>query len=155
MGDFNYPDIDWARMHGSSSFSSLFCDFLFDCNLHQLVSSSTHRCRNTLDLIITNIPDKITSISIHESISIPNLDHFLISFTILGKFSFHPSSLHVMWLTTLMLTSLAFPHISSTWTFPMPSVKRCGICLVIYQGCHLFWLSNVYSYHLYSCQAIS
>ena len=33
MGDFNYPDIDWARLHGSPPFLNMFCDFLFDSNL--------------------------------------------------------------------------------------------------------------------------
>ena len=53
LGDFNYPDIDWTRLHGSTSNSNSFCDLLFYYNLHQLIPSSTRRSGNILDLLPT------------------------------------------------------------------------------------------------------
>ena len=35
LGDFNLPDVDWYTLTGSSSSSSCFCNFIFDCNLTQ------------------------------------------------------------------------------------------------------------------------
>ena len=32
-GDYNFPDIDWSTLTGSSLSSSIFCEFIFDCNL--------------------------------------------------------------------------------------------------------------------------
>ena len=41
-GDFNFPDINWSSLVGSSLLSNLFCDFAFQFNLVQHVSQSTH-----------------------------------------------------------------------------------------------------------------
>lgn len=84
MGDFNSPDINWSTLSGSTCFSSSFCDFVFDNNLHQLITSPTHIKGNILDLVITNLPDTITSISIdsHQELPIKS-DHFPISFSVL------------------------------------------------------------------------
>lgn len=83
MGDFNFPDINWFTLSGSSTPSSIFCDFLFDHNLHQLVTSPTHSKGNILDLVITNHPDIITNISIdsRQELLISS-DHFPILFSI-------------------------------------------------------------------------
>jgi len=80
LGDFNFPDVDWCTLSGSSS---KFCDLLFQLNLTQLVDKPTHNLGNILDLIITNnevIYDLIINPQNYKPIS---TDHFLISFTIL------------------------------------------------------------------------
>ena len=51
VGDFNFPDIDWLSLSGSSFLSNFFCDFIFDCNLTQHVTQPTHVKGNILDLI--------------------------------------------------------------------------------------------------------
>ena len=42
LGDFNFPDIDWQTLYGSSPLSSLFCDLIFDFNLVQVIDFPTH-----------------------------------------------------------------------------------------------------------------
>ena len=53
-GDFNLPDICWCSLSGHSPIYNLFCDFLFEYNLSQLISGPTHIKGNTLDLLLTN-----------------------------------------------------------------------------------------------------
>jgi len=84
LGDFNFPDVDWCTLSGSSSKSNKFCDLLFQLNLTQLVDKPTHNLGNILDLIITNNEDIIYDLIIHPQNYKPiSTDHFLISFTIL------------------------------------------------------------------------
>ena len=53
LGDFNFPDINWSSLVGSSFLSNMFCDFVFQFNLVQHVSQSTHIHGNTLDLVLS------------------------------------------------------------------------------------------------------
>ena len=39
VGDFNFPNIDWSVLMGTSNPSIWFCNFVFDCNLSQQVLS--------------------------------------------------------------------------------------------------------------------
>ena len=61
MGNFNVPDINWLTLVGSTHFSNQFCDLIFDLNLSQIVDSPTHIQGNTLDLVLTNLEDSISS----------------------------------------------------------------------------------------------
>ena len=83
LGDFNLPNISWSTLTGSSPVSDLFCDFVFEHNLFQLVTLPTHQKGNILDLVLTDSPDSISTPSV---ISKQNLfissDHFMVSFTI-------------------------------------------------------------------------
>ena len=42
LGDFNFPNINWQTLLGTSEISALFCDFVYDNNLDQLVTELTH-----------------------------------------------------------------------------------------------------------------
>ena len=42
IGDFNLPDINWLSLVGSTNVSNIFCDFVFECDLSQLVTVPTH-----------------------------------------------------------------------------------------------------------------
>ena len=42
IGDFNLPDINWLSLVGSTNESNIFCDFVFECDLSQLVTVPTH-----------------------------------------------------------------------------------------------------------------
>ena len=67
----------------SSSNSNLFCDFIFQYNLSQLIESPTHIQGNTLDLVLTNDPELVSDLSIHTHLSHTlNSDHFIIPFTV-------------------------------------------------------------------------
>ncbi len=68
-------------MVGSSRISNLFCDFVFDCDLSQLVSAPTHRMGNCLDLVLTNFPQEINNLSVYTN-SILKSDHYSISFSL-------------------------------------------------------------------------
>ena len=81
MGDFNLPDINWSTLTSSAVHSDCFCEFVFDCNLTQLVDGSTHCKGNCLDLILSNTPDSVGSISISPH-SLIQSDHYLLSFTL-------------------------------------------------------------------------
>ncbi|CAB4021357.1 Hypothetical predicted protein, partial [Paramuricea clavata] len=78
-GDFNLPDIDWSTGIASSSESlhNYFTKFVKDNYLWQLVNFPT-RNNNILDLILTNIPDKIHNL--HGYDDIISTDHKLIGF---------------------------------------------------------------------------
>ena len=75
VGDFNFPDINWSSLIGSSLSSNTFCEFIFDCNLTQHVMQPTHIKGNILDLVLTTPSVTIEHISV-------NSDHFIISFHI-------------------------------------------------------------------------
>ena len=90
MGDFNLPDINWSTLSSSSMHSDLFCDFLYDCNLSQLVTAPTHCKGNCLDLILTNFPDSVSPISI-SSHHLIRSDHYMLSFTLPAKS--HPTNI--------------------------------------------------------------
>ena len=63
IGDFNLPDLNWSTLSGSSVMSNLFCDFVFDYNLSQLVSVPTHIKGNCLDLVLSNLPETVDSVN--------------------------------------------------------------------------------------------
>ena len=82
IGDFNMPDINWATLTGATQSSSLFCVFMFEHSLSQLVTDPTHVKGNTLDLIITNNKTLISDISIEAPSSQLASDHYCLSFSI-------------------------------------------------------------------------
>ena len=81
MGDFNLPDINWSTLSSSSMHSDFFCDFVYECNLSQLVTAPTHCKGNFIDLILTNSPDSVSPILI-SSHHLIRSDHYVLSFTL-------------------------------------------------------------------------
>ena len=65
IGDFNFPDIDWATLQGTSSTSNRFCELLFQLNFTQLIDQPTHIHGNILDLVITNTEELIHNVTVH------------------------------------------------------------------------------------------
>ena len=79
MGDLNLPSINWNNENITSSKSDkkcaeVFLQFLDKHLLTQHVHETTRKDLNTLDLIVTNIPDNIHSMSI-EKVSNKLSDH--------------------------------------------------------------------------------
>ena len=68
-GDFNLPHIDWATGTATTSndIHNHFTKIVRDNYLWQLVTFPT-RINNILDLILTNVPDKIASLEGFEDI---------------------------------------------------------------------------------------
>ena len=58
----------------------MFCDFVFNNNLLQLVDQSTHTKGNILDLVLTNISHSIQNVSISPHNHFMESDHNLITF---------------------------------------------------------------------------
>ena len=82
LGDFNFPDIDWSVLMGTSHQSNCFCNFVFDCNLTQHVPDPTHVKGNLLDLVLTSPSVSINSLTVHPSSVIDFSDHFAVSFSV-------------------------------------------------------------------------
>ena len=82
VGDFNLPDICWSSLIGQSPFSVSFCDFVYECNLSQLVECPTHVKGNILDLVLTNTENIISELSVTESHLLIPSDHLTVSFNI-------------------------------------------------------------------------
>ena len=65
IGDFNFPEIKWPDPLTSVDLHKKFLDFLMvDLAHSQLITESTHKSGNTLDLLFTNIPEIIKNISV-------------------------------------------------------------------------------------------
>ena len=61
IGDFNIPDIDWGKGTAKGR-SREFLDAVEDSLMTQMVEFVTHTKGNTLDLVLTNIPERITDV---------------------------------------------------------------------------------------------
>ena len=79
-GDFNLPHIDWSTgvATNNDSIHNFFTKTV-KYNLRQLVDFPT-RINNTLDLLLTNIPEKVMNVHAFEDIIAT--DHTLISFDV-------------------------------------------------------------------------
>ena len=62
LGDFNFPEINWINMTSAARGRPVM-EAAIEENLEQLVAFPTHTKGNILDLILTNCPEKIVSIS--------------------------------------------------------------------------------------------
>ena len=81
IGDFNFPSINWDLLQGNTPITNSFCDLIFDLNLTQLIDQPTHSGGNILDLVLTNIENSITSLTIQSANFLTfNSDHSAITF---------------------------------------------------------------------------
>jgi hypothetical protein len=62
IGDFNLPDVNWTTGEHSPRTAELM-DAVADAAMEQLVSFSTQVRGNVLDLVLTNIPERVRDIS--------------------------------------------------------------------------------------------
>ena len=82
VGDFNLPDINWSDMVSTSRGRPVL-DAATEENLEQMVHFPTRIKGNTLDLILTNCPDKI--ISVLDGGRIGKSDHQVINIEVKVK----------------------------------------------------------------------
>jgi hypothetical protein len=75
VGDFNLPDIDWARGEARGR-AGEFCEAVRDSLMEQLVDFPTQVKGNTLDLVLTNIPERVDEVS--EEGRLGKSDHTII-----------------------------------------------------------------------------
>jgi hypothetical protein len=81
VGDFNLPDIDWEMGTGSAR-TAAFLEAIDDVMLTQMVDFSTQVKGNCLDLVLTNIPERI--VDIQEARRLGKSDHEMILLTVGG-----------------------------------------------------------------------
>jgi len=62
IGDFNLPDIDWEA-GTSSARSRAFLETVEDRMMEQMVEFSTQIKGNCLDLVLTNIPERVSDVT--------------------------------------------------------------------------------------------
>jgi hypothetical protein len=74
LGDFNIPDIDWTRGMARGRSVELL-DAVEECLMEQLVEFPTHLKGNTLDLIITNMPERV--VEVREEGRLGRSDHVI------------------------------------------------------------------------------
>ena len=79
LGDFNFPDIDWSILMGTSNSSNCFCNFVFDCNLTQHVSEPTHVKGNLLDLVLSSASVVVNRLTVYPLSLVDFSDHHAIS----------------------------------------------------------------------------
>ena len=93
MGDFNHPSINWELLTGNGHATD-FLDALGENFLTQHVTFPTHDGGHTLDLVISNIPGRIGTVS--EGGKLGNSDHCIILTEIMGSISTQ-APLHTVW----------------------------------------------------------
>ena len=77
VGDMNLYQVKWPEGETNCSLQSNFIEFLVrDLGHTQMINEATHRAGNTLDLLFTNIPDKIKNITILDRDEACLSDHF-------------------------------------------------------------------------------
>jgi len=79
IGDFNMPDIDWETGH-SSARARPFVEAVEDSMMEQMVNFSTQVKGNCLDLVITNIPERVSEVL--EAGRLGRSDHDMLSITL-------------------------------------------------------------------------
>jgi Reverse transcriptase (RNA-dependent DNA polymerase)/Endonuclease-reverse transcriptase len=84
VGDFNMPDIDWDNGTARGRACELL-EAAQDRLLEQLVTFPTHVRGNTLDLILTDIPERV--INITEEGRLGSSDHVIIAMSLVIKSS--------------------------------------------------------------------
>ena len=115
VGDFNLPDIDWDTLSSSIPVSELFCDFVFNNNLLQLINTPTHTRGNILDLLLTTSEDLIQNIRVISQHNLIQSDHFIINFCL--TYSTPPHS-----------TSSA----NNTYVYDFPKADFDGLCSFLF-----------------------
>ena len=84
VGDFNLPDINWIEMTSATRGRPIM-EVANEENLEQMVYFPTHTKGNTLDLILTNCPEKI--ISVQDGGRIGKSDHHVLNIEVEVKMS--------------------------------------------------------------------
>jgi Endonuclease-reverse transcriptase len=83
VGDFNLPDIDWEAGLAKSKADTDLLEATQVANLEQLMTFPTHVRGNVLDLLLTNIPERV--LNVHDAGRLGNSDHCILSFDLVTK----------------------------------------------------------------------
>ncbi len=80
VGDFNLPGIDWERGTATGRRWTQFLEACEDAGLEQLVTFQTQVRGNILDLLLTNIPDRVSDVKAIGRLG--KSDHTMVSFNV-------------------------------------------------------------------------
>jgi hypothetical protein len=83
IGDFNLPDIDWISGTAVSRSSNEVLEAATASGLVQLVDFPTHIRGNTLDLVLTNMPDRL--LNVRDEGRLGKSDHVIIMCDVLTR----------------------------------------------------------------------
>ena len=75
IGDFNCDSMNWHLNSSSNSTHSHFLNLFNDLGLTQLVQTATHKHNNILDIFLTDSPDMVEDINVHDPGSFIHSDH--------------------------------------------------------------------------------
>jgi Endonuclease-reverse transcriptase len=95
VGDFNLPDIDWEEGTAKSRADMELLEAAHAANMDQMTSFPTHVRGNRLDLILTNVPEKIRHVE--DAGRLGRSDHSIISFEIVTKVTPEPAKTVKNW----------------------------------------------------------
>jgi hypothetical protein len=76
IGDFNLPDIDWQTGAAGSRSSDAIVEAATAAGLRQLVEFPTHTRGNVLDLVTTNVPERVENV--REGERVGRSDHVVV-----------------------------------------------------------------------------
>ena len=82
LGDFNLAGVTWPSGITTCKLENMFVDSFSDFNLTQLIDKPTHEKGKTLDLLLCDSPNIISSVHVQEKDEICSSDHFGISFLV-------------------------------------------------------------------------
>jgi hypothetical protein len=83
IGDFNLPDIDWFSGTADSRGSNEVLEAAVTAGLTQMVEFPTHTRGNTLDLILTNMPERLDNV--RDEGRLGKSDHVILSCEVTAK----------------------------------------------------------------------
>ena len=92
IGDFNFPTIDWEN-NSCENKCRPFLDSLNDKFLQQMVDFPTHIRGNVLDLVLTDIPERI--INIEPIGNLGNSDHSILSIDVMQNVLFNQTKEYI------------------------------------------------------------
>ena len=85
VGDFNIPHADWTTSFSNVPLEQSFIDSFNDLGLCQLITSSTHKGGNTLDILLSNSDSTVNDLKVLDKDSVCKSDHYPITFSIKCK----------------------------------------------------------------------
>ena len=82
IGDINLNEVSWPGGTSTNELHSKFVDLFNNAGFSQLIDKPTHIGGKILDLLLTNCPQAITNLCVHDLNYICISDHFPITFKI-------------------------------------------------------------------------
>ena len=105
VGDFNHPSVNWELQTSNQQHSREFMEAVNDAFLTQHVDFPTHDGGNLLDLVLSNIPNRVRQVI--EKGKLGNSDHVIIC-----------TEIDACWLTK--------PPKHTVWNFALAKFEEMG-----------------------------